>query len=243
MTMASNSGVSNASGMDVPMGITQQRRAAYETGSGRHGCAERRSGSRGYSSRPSDRERDRPDRTRAHFQNQSPQFVRFNAVGPEETADWLSALDSVNNRLDTFTQNQRSSSQTNSQVAEAMRKILNQIEKDEADVVEYKKYAQSRFAIMETVVSDGFVNAGAIINGQIASNFEALQERCKLTSTMLESLTDTVSKIAGQPATTTGARGTLHGDTTGSAQARTSSSDAVRAASGMICGTIRPPLW
>ena len=84
-----------------------------------------------------------------------------------------------------------------------MRKILNQIEKDEADVAEYKKYAQHRFANMETIVSDDLVEVRAIIDGQIASNFDTLQERWKPTNAMLESLTDTVSKIAGRPATTT----------------------------------------
>ena len=122
-------GVSSASGMDVPMGITQQRRAAIETGLGRHGSAERRSGSRGYNSPLFHLERERPDRTRAHFHNQSRQFVRFNAVGPEDTMNWLSALDAVNKRLDTLERSQRSSSQANNQVAEAMCRILNQIEK------------------------------------------------------------------------------------------------------------------
>ena len=50
------------------------------------------------------------------------------------------------------------------------------------------------------------------MDGQIAANFETLQERCKLTSAMLESLTDTVSKIAAQPtpATTTGQGPEVH---------------------------------
>ena len=197
--------------MDVPMGITQSRRAAFETGPGRHGSAERRSSSRGHSLPPLDRERDRPDRTRSHFQNQ-PQFVRFNAVGPEETADWLAALDAVNNCLNTLERNQRSSSQANNQVTEAMRNILNQITKDQSDIAEYKQYAQNRFANMETVVSDEFSKIKATIDGQIATNFESLQERCKLTSAMLESLTDTVSKIAAQPApaSTTGQRPEVH---------------------------------
>ena len=56
---------------------------------------------------------------------------------------------------------------------------------------------------METVVSNEFVKVRAIIDGQIARSLKTLQERCKLTSAMLESLTDTVSKIAGRPATTT----------------------------------------
>ena len=49
--------------------------------------------------------------------------------------DWLSALDVVNNRLDTLERNQKHSSQGNSQVAEAMRKIPNQSEKDETDII------------------------------------------------------------------------------------------------------------
>ena len=50
------------------------------------------------------------------------------------------------------------------------------------------------------------------MDGQIATNFETLQERYKLTGAMLESLTDTVSKIAAQPApaTTTGQRPEVH---------------------------------
>ena len=56
---------------------------------------------------------------------------------------------------------------------------------------------------METVVSDKFGKIRAIIDGQIADKIETLHERCKLTSATLESLTDTVSKIAGRPATTT----------------------------------------
>ena len=88
-------------------GITQQRRASYAARSGWHGSAERRLGSRGYSSPPLDRERGRPDRTRAHFQNPNPQFVRLNAVGPEETMDWLSALDVVKNRLGALKSHQR----------------------------------------------------------------------------------------------------------------------------------------
>lgn len=35
-----------------------------------------------------------------------------------------------------------------------MRNILNQITKDEADVAEYKKYAQHMFVSLEMVVSD-----------------------------------------------------------------------------------------
>ena len=86
--------------------------------------------------------------------------------------DWLSALDAVNNGLDTLERNQRSSSQANSQVAEAMRNILTQIQKDDPEMTEYKKYAQNRLASMETVVSDEFGKVKAIIDGQIAANFE-----------------------------------------------------------------------
>ena len=110
--------------------------------------------------------------------------------------DWLSALDVVNNRLDTLERNQRNLYQANSHVAEAMRKILSQIEKDEANMTESNKYAQHRLAGMETAVSDELGKVRATIDGQIARNFETLQERCKLTSALLESLTDTVSKIA-----------------------------------------------
>jgi hypothetical protein len=42
----------------------------------------------------------------------------------------------VNNRLNTLERNQRSSSQANNQVTEAMRNILNQITKDQSDVAE-----------------------------------------------------------------------------------------------------------
>ena len=46
-----------------------------------------------------------------------------------------------------------------------MRKILNQIEKDEAEITEYKKYAQNWFANIETVVSDECGKVKAIIDG------------------------------------------------------------------------------
>ena len=160
------------------MSITQQRRAAYEAGPGRHASAERRSGSRGYSSQPFDRERGRLDRMQAHFQNQNPQLVRLNAVGSKETADRLSALDAAIKHLDALERHQMSSSQADSQVAEAMRKILNHIEKDEADTTKYNKYAQHRFANTETVVSGEFGKVRAIVDGQIANHFETLQERC-----------------------------------------------------------------
>ena len=117
--------------------------------------------------------------------------------------DWLSALDVLNKRLDTLERKQRNSFQTNNQANASMRKVLNQFVTDEADVVEYEKYAQNRFANMETVVSDELSKVRGIIDGQIVQNFEALQERCKLTSALLESLTNSMSKIASCPAATT----------------------------------------
>ena len=56
---------------------------------------------------------------------------------------------------------------------------------------------------MEAVVSDELSKVRAIIDRRIAEHFEMLQERCKLTGALSESLNDSVSKIAGRPAATT----------------------------------------
>ena len=45
-----------------------------------------------------------------------------------------------------------------------MREVIDQVVTDEADIVECKTYAQNRYAHMETVVSDEFGKARAIID-------------------------------------------------------------------------------
>ena len=70
------------------VGSFDQSAGPSRSANDRHGIAER-----------SGRERERP-RARTTPPGQ-PQFVRFNAVGPEETMDWLAALENVTNRLDT----------------------------------------------------------------------------------------------------------------------------------------------
>ena len=105
------------------------------------------------------------------MQHQSPQFIRFNAVEPEETIDWLSALDVATIASTLWNATRETRPQVNKQVAKAVRKILHQIEKDEADMIENKKCMQNRFANMATVVSDEFGKGKAIIDGQIADVF------------------------------------------------------------------------
>ena len=66
--------------------------SAIRSLSDRHGIAER-----------GDREPDRSShRPRSLPPNRGLQFIGFNAVGPEETMDWLAALENVTNRIDTL---------------------------------------------------------------------------------------------------------------------------------------------
>ena len=193
---------------DATMGLSnvQALRTAIEagqTGMHRHGSAERdsRSTARAASMGPMnaererDRERDRPRRGTSPVPQ--PQFVRFNSVGQQETMDWLGALESVNNRLDTIERNLRSTNTSLTQTTEFLsKKVLTHIAERDADIVAYKDYVEKRFGTIETVTMR---ELSKIDIEKIASNFETLQQRCKMTEAMLESLTDAFSKFSGQP--------------------------------------------
>ena len=108
-----------------------------------HGDAER-----GRSRR--DRERDRGDRGSSLPTPTS--FVRFNSVGVQETQDWLQALESVNNRLDTIECNLRSQTQGGVQTRQDLQAISSRIDNDITDFEAYKKYVENRIGRDEEVI-------------------------------------------------------------------------------------------
>ena len=150
----------------------------------RHGIAER-----------SGRERDRP-RARSTPPGQ-PQFVRFNAVGPEETMDWLAALESVINRLDTAERLVRLHAETLANHDTELQSMRTGCRALAKDVDEYKQYNQKRFTNMEGVIEKEFQALKPIVTELDAVHFPQLSANVQTTSAMLESLVEVVTKLRG----------------------------------------------
>ena len=95
------------------------------TGSFQHGHAEQVRPRR-------DRERDR--RGRASSQPPPAQFIRFNAVGEQETQDWLQALETVTHRLETFQRNVTTQTTSMAQHSRDLAAVSNQVDNDVMDL-------------------------------------------------------------------------------------------------------------
>ena len=151
----------------------------------RHGTAER-----------GGRERDR-HRPRSTPPGGHTQFVRFNAVGPEETMDWLAALDTVTNRLDTLERLVRlhAESVTNqNKEAINLRTGCTMMAKD---IDLYKQYNQHRFKTVEKVVD----KMASVVTDFESVHFPQLSANVQTTNAMVESLVDVVSKLRDGPHT------------------------------------------
>ena len=119
----------------------------------RHGTAERgslpsaryRTGSRATQERR-DRERDREHPRARSADPTSPVFVRFNAAGPEETLDWIGALEAVQERLTSLETYQRKH-------AQSMAEIVASNAAMSTDMGKYKTYVENRFMNIETVMT------------------------------------------------------------------------------------------
>ena len=78
-------------------------------------------------------------------------FVRFNAVGEQETQDWLQAFDAVNNRIDTLERNVTSHTASMSQAAMDLSAVSSRVDNCTTDITAYKKYIENRFKNNEEV--------------------------------------------------------------------------------------------
>ena len=79
------------------------------------------------------------------------QFVRFNAVGPEDPMDWLAALDTVTNRLDTVERLVRRHAETITNQYLEMHTLRSGCRAVAKDIEDYKQYNQRRFEHVEKV--------------------------------------------------------------------------------------------
>ena len=80
-------------------------------------------------------------------------FVRFNSVGPQETIDWLDALDGVKNKIETIERNtvlQSTALATHEKNIGASRAVGKEIS---ADLEQYKEYVERRFKNIQDICS------------------------------------------------------------------------------------------
>ena len=129
-----------------------------------------------------DRERDRDSSAqRARSADPtSPTFVRFNSVGPEETLDWIGALESVRDRLDVL----ETASRRN---AQAMGVAEGNFNTATADLKNYKAYVETRMLNLETVTSN-FSTTVENKLGRMEPMLAELEGRSNILATRIQSI-------------------------------------------------------
>jgi len=91
-------------------------------------------------------------------------FVRFNAVGEQETQDWLQALDAVNNRIDTLERKVTSHTASMSQAAMDLSAVSKRVDNCTTDITAYKRYIENRFKNNEEVCQREFLDLRSMAN-------------------------------------------------------------------------------
>ena len=91
-------------------------------------------------------------------------FVRFNAVGEQETQDWLQALDAVNNRIDTLERKVTSHTASMSQAAMDLNAVSKRVDNCTTDITAYKRYIENRFKNNEEVCQREFLDLRSMAN-------------------------------------------------------------------------------
>jgi len=110
---------------------------------------------------------------------QPAQSVRFDAVGPEETLDWIDALESVRDRLTSLESANRKNAQT-------MASSENNYNVATEDIKNYKAYVERRMMNFETVTS-GLITTIENKLGCLEPRIAELENRLNLIGTELQS--------------------------------------------------------
>ena len=164
---ATHRGAGSVASADVPMSSAGPNRGRYGSPE-RGGPRPRAISARG----ARERERDRDYRVRGDASPHLPQFVRFNAVGPQETMDWLEALEKVNNRMDTIDRVHTLNSKSIADQHKELQKHYSIMRELDRDITEYKKYVDGRFNNMEKVTSEEIKKINEMLHLHTAHNMD-----------------------------------------------------------------------
>ena len=110
----------------------------------------------------------------------SPTFVRFNATGPEETLDWIGALESVRDRLSALESASR-------KYAQGMATSEANFNASSDDFKNYKGYVERRMLNPETVTS-GFHTTVEDKLGRMEPMLSELEGRSNILGQKMQSI-------------------------------------------------------
>ena len=143
-----------------------------------HGSAERGRAT----ARPRDRERDR------NRGNSTPTFIRFNAVGEQETMDWLQALETVNNRIDTMERNVQMLSTSLTQFNDETKGIKRVVADISGDIPLYKEYVEKQFSHIKDVTVTELTDIRAMANNSFTQHDDQLTAVASQIAAILDTL-------------------------------------------------------
>ena len=133
------------------------------------------------------RQRER-DRERGDRQSSAPAVSRAVPMGPQETVDWLEALDSVTNRIETIERALRLHSQSMA-AEEDVKKRHRQYSVDISnDIAAYKLYIEETFKMISGHIDNKVGAVDQILHGPVTDNLNLLSQKTETVEAGVASL-------------------------------------------------------
>ena len=158
---------------DEPMGITA-----------RHGTAER--------GRFRQRSRDRGSSAPPRPFDES---TRFQPAGSQETIDWLSALESYDNRMNTVKRQLRMQAQSLATLEEQRGRMQEAMTQHHREFIQYKEFVQGTFTKIDAYVNKRADALQTTLDTTVNDNFNLLAEKLQIIEASYNSLLEHMSSF------------------------------------------------